>query len=180
MLQRVGAVVVVLGAVTGIVGLAFAGSPAKLAGGTVIGGLDVGGLTEKAAIAKLRAREHQLENRQVAFLAAGTTTRYSASQLGVQADWKAAVAQALHDGDGFWPVRGFRRLVLRFSGDHVTPRLTSYPSAIDYAVTEIARKVNTRHVEASLVRHGLHIAVVLARPGGRSCRRSAPPNALRA
>ncbi len=176
-LQRVGAVVLVLGAVTGIVGLAFAGSPAKLAGGTVIGGLDVGGLTEKAAIAKLRARERLLENRQVAFLAAGTTTRYSASQLGVQADWKAAVAQALHDGDGFWPVRGFRRLVLRISGDHVTPRLTSYPSAIGYAVTEIAKKVNTRHVEASLVRHGLHIVVVPATPG-RTLDRAATRQAL--
>ncbi len=164
-LQRVGGVVLVLAAVVGIVGLAFAGSPSKLAGGTVIGGLDVSGLTEQQAIAKLRARERQLENSRVAFVAAGTTSFYSSSQLGVQSDWKTAVEQALHDADGFWPVRGFRRLVMRFSGDHITARLTSYPSAIDYAVNEIAKKVGTRHVEASIVRHGLHFAVVPATPG---------------
>jgi len=141
---------VVLVAVVAIVGLAFAGSPAELAGGTQIGRLDVGGLTQQQAIQKLRARERSLENTRVAFVASGTTTRYSASQLGVQADWRAAVAEALHDGDGFWPVRGFRRLVLRITGDEITPRLTSYPSALDYAVTEIAKKVDTRHVEASL------------------------------
>jgi vancomycin resistance protein YoaR len=164
-LQRVGVVVVLLAAVVGLVGLVFAGSSAKLAGGTKIGGLDVGGLTEQQAIAKLRAREHALENTRVAFVAPGATTRYSATQLGVQADWKAAVAEALHDGRGFWPVRGFRRLVLRISGEAVTPRLTTYPSAIDYAVATIAKRVNREHVEASLARRGLHIAVVPAQPG---------------
>jgi len=176
-LQRVGAVLLALAAIVGIVGLVFAGSASKLAGGTVIGGLDVGGLTERDAIAKLRAREHQLENTRVAFVAAGSTTGYSSSQLGVQSDWKSAVEQALHDGDGFWPVRGFRRLVLRFSGDHITARLSSYPSAIDYAVNEIAGKVDTRHVEASLARHGLRFAVVPAKPG-RTLDRAAAKRAL--
>ena len=176
-LRVAGVVGVVLVAVVGIVGLAFAGSPAKLAGGTTIGGLDVGGLTAEQAIAKLRARERSLENTRVAFTAAGTASRYSASQLGVQADWPAAVKQALHDGSGFWPVRGFRRLVLRISGDAITPRLTSYPSALDYAVGEIAKKVDAKHVEASLVRHGLRIAVV---PGkaGRALDKAAARRAL--
>ena len=176
-LQRVGVVVVLLAVLVGIVGLAFAGSSTKLAGGTRIGGLDVGGLNEKEAIAKLRARERSLENVQVSFVAAGTTTRYSASQLGVQADWRAAVSQAIRDGDGFWPVRGFQRLVTRISGDEITPRLTTYPSALDYAVAEIAKKVDREHIEASVVRHGLRIAVV---PGkvGRRIDRSAARQAL--
>jgi vancomycin resistance protein YoaR len=164
-LRCVGVVAVLLVAVVAIVGLVFAGSQARLAGGTRIGGFDVGGLTQQQAIEKLRARERSLETTRVAFVAAGTTTRYSASQLGVQADWRAAVTQALHDGDGFWPVRGFRRLVMRISGDEITPRLTSYPSALDYAVTEIAKKVHTKHVEASLILHGLRIAVIPAKPG---------------
>jgi vancomycin resistance protein YoaR len=164
-LQRVGVVVVLLAAIIAIVGLAFAGSPTKLAGGTRIGGFAVGGLTQTQAIAKLRARERALENTRVTFVAAATTTRYSASQLGIRADWKAAVAQALRDGEGFWPVRGFRRLVIRFSGEAVTPHLTSYPSALDYAVSTIARRVNTEHVEASIVRHGLRIEVVPGQPG---------------
>ena len=164
-LQRVGIVVVLLAGIVAIVGLAFAGSQTKLAGGTSIAGLDVGGLTQQQAVAKLRARERSLENTRVAFVAAGTTTRYSASQLGVQADWKAAVVRALHDGDGFWPVRGFRRLVTRISGEEVTPRLTTYPSALDYAVSTIAKRVDTEHVEASVVRHGLRIEVLPGRQG---------------
>ena len=176
-LQRVGVALVLLVAVVAIVGLAFAGSRAKLAGGIKIGALDVGGLTQQEAIAKLRARERTLENMQVAFVAAGTTTRYSASQLGVQADWQAAVAQGLRNGEGFWPIRGFRRIVTRLSGDEITPRLTTYPSALDYAVAEIGKKVDTEHVEASVVRHGLRIEVV---PGklGRRLDRTAARHAL--
>jgi vancomycin resistance protein YoaR len=164
-LQRVGAVVAVLALVVGVVGLVFAGSPAKIAGGIRIGGLDVGGLSREDAIARLRARERALETVRVAFVAGGVTTRYSATQLGVQADWGAAVDQALRDGDGFWPVRGFRRLVTSFSGRDITPRLTSYPSAIDYAVSTIAKRVDRGHVEAKLARHGLRVSVVPGRPG---------------
>jgi len=176
-LQRVGVVVVMLTVIVGIVGLAFAGSAAKLAGGTKVGGLDVGGLTKTQAIAKLRARERSLENVQVSFVAADTTTRYSASQLGVQADWRAAVGHAMRDGDGFWPIRGFQRLVTRISGDEITPRLTTYPSALDYAVAEIRKKVETKHLEARVVRHGLRMVVV---PGtlGRRLDRVAARRAL--
>src|SRR5262245_19197878 len=150
LLRRAAVVAVVLVAVVAIVGLVFAGSSSKLAGGTTIGGLDVGGLTRQEAIAKLRARERALEHTRVAFVAAGTTTRYSASQLGVQADWPAAVDEAQRDDDGFWPVRGFRRLVTSLSGNDVTPKLTTYPLALRYGVAEIARKVNRPHRDARL------------------------------
>jgi vancomycin resistance protein YoaR len=165
LLQRAAVVIVVLAGVVAIVGLAFAGSSGKLAGGTTIGGLDVGGLTPQKAIATLRAREHALSHTRVAFVADGTTTRYSASQLGVQADWAAAVAQAQGDDGGFWPVRGFRRLVTSLTGNDIVPRLRSYPLALRYGVAAIARKVNTDHRDASLARHGLRIAVVPGRPG---------------
>jgi vancomycin resistance protein YoaR len=165
LLQRAAVVLVVLVGVVAVVGIAFAGSPAKLAGGTTIGGLDVGGLTSQQAVARLRARERALSHVRVVFVADGTTTRYSASQLGVQADWEAAVAQAQQDDDGFWPVRGFRRLATRLTGNEITARLRSYPLALRYGIATIARKVDTQHRDASLVRHGLRIAVVPARPG---------------
>jgi vancomycin resistance protein YoaR len=176
-LQRGGAVVVGLLAVVVVVGLAFAGSPAKLAGGTQIAGLDVGGLTRAQAVAKLRARERTSERVGVAFTAAGTTTRYSASQLGVEANWAGAVAQAAKDGGGFWPIRGFKRMITRISGDDIVPTVSSYQSAVDFAVARIARKVDVRHVDASIERTGLKFRVV---PGeaGRSLDRSAARHAL--
>ncbi len=164
-LQRGAVAVGLLAAVVVGVGLAFAGSPDRLAEGVRIGGLDVGGLTGAEAVAKLRARERALAGRKVAFTAAGTTTRYSASQLGVRSDWRDAVATALRDGDGLWPIRAFRRLAIRIGGDHVTPRLTTYPSAVGYAVSQIARKVDREQVDASVVRHGLRVSVVPGRPG---------------
>ena len=176
-LQRVAAVVVVLALAVAVVGLVFAGDPGRIAGGTKIGNLDVGGLTAAQAVAKLRTREHSLEATQVSFVAGGTTTRYSSSQLGVQGDWRAAVAEALSADDGFWPVRGFRRLVTSVSGRDITARLTSYPSALDYAVAEIAKKVDRPHVEASVARHGLRFSVVAGSPG-RTLDRAAARRAL--
>jgi vancomycin resistance protein YoaR len=164
-LQRGALVVTVLLAAVGIVGLAFAGSSSKLAGGTSIAGVDVGGLTKAKAIAKLRARERSLEATRVAFVAAGATTRYSSTQLGVQANWREAVEQAARDGGGFWPIRGFRRLITRIGGDDITPHLTSYPSAVDYAVARIAQKVDRPQVDASVVRRGLKISVVPGKAG---------------
>jgi len=163
--QRAAVVVLALAGAVAIVGLAFAGSTSKLAGGTTIGGLDVGGLTSQQAIAKLRAREHALSHVRVAFVADGTTTRYSASQLGVQADWAAAVSQAQQHDSGFWPVRGFRRLMTSISGNDIVPRLRSYPLSLRYGVAAIAHKVDTKHRDASLVRRGLRIAVVPSKPG---------------
>jgi len=164
-LQRVTVCLVLLAAVVAVIGFVFAGDPGRIAGGTAIDGVDVGGLTAKEAIAKLRNRERSLESVPVAFVAGGATTQYSSSQLGVQGDWRAAVAQALDDNDGFWPIRGVRRLVTSISGNEIVPHLMSYPSALDYAVSEIARKVERKHVEASVVRHGLRFSVVPGSPG---------------
>jgi vancomycin resistance protein YoaR len=176
-LQWSAVVLVGLLAIVGIVGLAFAGSASKLAGGTKIAGLDVSGLTEAQAVAKLRARERSVERMRVAFTAAGTTTRYSASQLGVEGNWAGAVAQAAKDGGGFWPARGFRRLITRISGDEIAPTTSAYTSAVDYAVAGIARKVGVREVDASIVRHGLAFSVV---PGkvGRTLDRPAARRAI--
>src|SRR5262249_45815942 len=107
----------------------------------------------------------------------GTTTKYSASQLGVEGDWVAAVDHAARDSGGFWPVRGFKRLITRISGNDITPVTTSYESAVDFAVARIARKVDVRQVDASIVRHGLKFSVV---PGkaGRTLDRAAASQAL--
>jgi len=154
--------VVVLAAV---VGLVFAGTPATLASGTSIDGVDVGGLTQRQAVARLGAKEAAVAAVPVVFTAAGKEFRYSASELGVLSDWRQAVAVARRDGDGFWPVRAFRRVRTRLFGNAVSAHVTAYRTPLQYAVAEVAGSVDVKQVDASLVRHGLSVAIVPGRAG---------------
>jgi vancomycin resistance protein YoaR len=161
---RRSAIVAVLAALTGVVvGLAFAGSPERLADGVRIAGVDVGGLTPRDARAVLERRAHALENVPVEFRAQGHVWRLSAEQLGVRADWTSAVDAVRHQGDGFGPVRGFRRLDLRFFGADVAPRTQVEASALRYVLDRIAATVDTRHTEARIVLRGLEPVIVPGR-----------------
>jgi vancomycin resistance protein YoaR len=163
---RRGAILVVLAALTGVVvGLAFAGSPERLAAGVHIAGVDVGGLTPHEARKLLERRAQALENVPVTFRAVGQTWHLSAEQLGVRADWGAAVDAVRHQGDGFGPVRGFRRLDLRFFGADVAPRTQVEDAALNYVLDRIAAVVNTPHRESRIVLHGLVPTVVAGRKG---------------
>ena len=62
----------------------FAGSPGRLAEGTTVAGLDVGGLGTAAARARLEARSDALAHQPVAFVAGGRTFELTPSQLGVR------------------------------------------------------------------------------------------------
>jgi vancomycin resistance protein YoaR len=152
-------------AVVLVVGLVFAGSPSTLASGTSIDGVDVGGLTQREAVARLGAAEAAIATAPVVFSAAGREFRYSASQLGVLADWSQAVAAARRDGDGFWPVRAFRRVRTRLFGNSISAPVSAYRTPLRYAVSEIAAAVDVDEVDASLVRHGLSVVVVPGRAG---------------
>ncbi len=164
-------------AVGAVVGFVFAGTPATLASGTSIDGVDVGGLTQSQAVARLSAREAAVASAPVAFTAAGKEFRYSASELGVLSDWRQAVAVARHDGDGFWPVRAFRRVRTRLVGNAVAAHVTAYRTPLQYAVAEVAKDVDVKQVDASLVRHGLSVSIV---PGkaGRSLDQAAASRAV--
>jgi vancomycin resistance protein YoaR len=165
-LIRRGAILVVLAALTGVVvGLAFAGSPERLASGVHIAGVDVGGLTPHEARKLLERRAHTLENVPVTFNAAGHVWHLSAEQLGVQADWAAAVNAVRQQGDGFGPVRGFRRLDLRFFGADVAPRTQVEDAALKYVLDQIAATVETPHRESRIVLHGLEPVIVPGRKG---------------
>ncbi len=158
-------------------GLVFAGSPSSLASGTSIDGVDVGGLTQRQAVARLGAKEAAVATAPVVFTAAGKAFRYSASELGVRSDWQQAVTAARHDGDGFWPVRAFRRARTRLFGNHISAHVTAYRTPLQYAVSEVANAVDVKQVDASLVRHGLSVEVV---PGkaGQALRRPAASHAI--
>ena len=152
-------------ALAAVVGLVFAGTPSTIASGTSIDGVDVGGLTQRQAVARLGAKEAAVATVPVVFTAAGKEFRYSASELGVLSDWRQAVAVARRDGDGFWPVRAFRRMRTRLFGNTVSAHVTAYRTPLRYAVAEVASAVDVKQIDASLVRHGLSVVVVPGRAG---------------
>jgi vancomycin resistance protein YoaR len=163
-----------------LVGLAFAGSPTRIAEGVTIAGVDVGGLTPAEAVRTLDRRAEVASRAPVVFVAAGERFRASPRQLGIEADWRGAVASARRDNDGFGPVRGFRRLHTRIFGEEIVPGVTVYSGALEYLVRQIAHDVDRPHVDASLRRRGLRIEVVPARSGRTLQRESAAESISRA
>jgi vancomycin resistance protein YoaR len=156
------AVVVVAGIVLGFV---FAGSPDRIAQGVTVAGVDVGGLTAGEAIAELEARARAVQNVPVVFTAGGHRWRLRPGNLGVEAEWAAAVKLAEQHGDGFGPLRGFRRLGVRVFGADVTPPTRVWERALNYELTRMSRAAGSPHRDAAIVLHGLRPAVVAGRTG---------------
>jgi vancomycin resistance protein YoaR len=148
-----------------VLGLVFAGSPTKLAGGVTIDGVDVGGLEATDARTLLERRSARLAGRPVVFLARGKRFPIRPVEIGVEPDWKAAVDTAQRQGDGFGPLRGFKRLDVQVFGADVTPPTRVLSGAMQYKLQLIAQKVNREARDARLVRHGTQFTVVPARRG---------------
>ncbi len=163
-----------------LVGLAFAGSRNELAAGTEVAGVDVGGLTKREAVAKLDGLFERSSADPVEFVAAGRSYSFAANQLAVQPDWTSAVAAAGRAGDGFGPLRGFRRLRARVFGAQVLPRLAVSDAALEYALDRIADDVDRQSKSAKLVRRGVRIQVVPDQPGSRLDRDAAAEVIVRA
>ena len=163
-----------------LLGLAFAGSRQVLAEGTRVAGVDVGGLTERQAVLALEKRFSRVSADPVTFAAGDESFKFAANQLGVEPDWAAAVAAARRGGDGFGPIRGFRRLHTRFFGAEVLPRLAVSDSALEFALDRIAGRVEREPRSAALVRRGLRIETVRDRPGARLEREVAARSVVRA
>ena len=155
-----------------LVGFAFAGSPARLAEGVVIAGVDVGGLTAAEALALLEGRAERLEGKPVSFTAGDQRWDITPAQLGVKVDWAAAIGTAERQGEGFGPVRGYRRLHTRLFGASLAPPVRVYDAALTYTVDRIAEEIAERPREAAIVRKGLVPEIVPARTG-RTLDRSA-------
>ena len=151
----------------------LAGSPGRLAPGTTVAGVDVGGLEPAAATALLARRAERVEHVPVALVAGGKVFRYTPRQLGVRWDWSAAVAEAERATEGVAPVRGFRRLRSRVFGVDVQAAMSAFPSAIKLAVARMAKAVDRPAVSAAVVRRGRSFKVTSARAGVRLDRAAA-------
>ncbi len=155
-----------------LIGLAFAGSTARIADGVTIAGVEVGGLSASEAQTLLEQRFERVAHEPIVFTAGDDRFPIKATTLGVEADWATALETASREGEGFGPVRGFRRLQARFFGEEIAPPVQAYTAALDYKIASLAGAIDRKHVEAELVRRGLDIEVV---PGqsGRSLDRDA-------
>src|SRR5439155_7293287 len=146
-------------------GLAFAGSPSRLADGVRIAGIDVGGKTTRQAQRALETRADALAAVPVSFRVGSHVWRLEPRRLGVRVEWDAAVDAVRRQGEGFGPLRGFRRLDMRFFGADVAPPTQVYDAALRYWLDRIERTVDSPHREASIALHGLTPAVVSSRTG---------------
>ena len=170
--------VAVLGAVAAgvlvVLGLVFAGSPDKLANGTRIAGVDIGGLSASDAEQLLQRRSQQLNNVPVTFVFGAHRFHLTPRALGIQVDWRQAVKSAEQQGGGSGIVRGYRRLELEFFPADLVPPIQAYDAGLSYEIGLLGKAVDSPHQEARLVRHGLHITIapgttghVLDRPAAR-------------
>jgi vancomycin resistance protein YoaR len=169
-----------LAVLAALVGLAFAGSTARLAEGVTIAGVDVGGLTPRDARVLLERRFERVEHQPVVFTAGQHSFPIKASTLGVEVDWATALETATREGEGFGPVRGFRRLHARFFGQEISPPVQTYESAVDFKLSSLAKEIDQSHVEAKLVRRGLEIELVPGQSGQKLDREAAAGTIVRA
>jgi vancomycin resistance protein YoaR len=163
-----------------LIGFAFAGSRQELASGTLVAGVDVGGLTTRQAVAQLEQQFAKVSEEPVRFSAGRRTFSFAANQLGVEPDWRAAVTAAAQAGDGFGPIRGFRRLHTRFFGAEILPRVAVSDTALEYALDRMATSVDRAPRDAALVRRGLRIVSVPDVAGRRLERDAAARTVVRA
>ena len=116
----------------------------------------------------------------VIFTAAGEPYPIKATTLSVEADWASAIASAAREGEGFGPVRGFRRLQAKFFGAEISPPVQAYGAALDFKLAGLAQAIDQSHVEAKVVRRGLQIEVVAGQPGRRLDQKAAGATIVRA
>jgi vancomycin resistance protein YoaR len=156
-----------------VVAIVYAGSSATLAKGLRIDGVDVGGMSASEATLTLQQQSRATLAQPVQVNVGGHTFHVRASQLGLRIDWAGAVAAARSRGDGFAPLRGFKRMGIRLFGGDVTAKPIYDHAKLNALVRGIASVVDNRHQEAAVVLHGLHPALVQAKAGTVLDRRAA-------
>jgi vancomycin resistance protein YoaR len=178
--QRTGILAALAALAATVLGLAFAGSPSRLAGGVRIAGVDVGGRTPSQARAILQRRADELAAVPVTFRVGSRSWELEPRHLGIRVDWGAAVDAVRRQGEGFGPLRGLRRLDLRFFGADVAPPTQVYDAALQYRLNQIAAAVDAPHRDAAIVLHGLSPVIVPGRTGRILDRHAAAATIVRA
>jgi vancomycin resistance protein YoaR len=180
LIQRAAIVAVVAALAVVVLGLAFAGSPSRLADGVRIAGVDVGGMSPSHARSVLDQRSRALADEPVTFRVGSHTWNLEPRHLGVRVDWGAAVDAVRRQGNGFGPLRGFKRLDMRFFGADVAPPTQVYDAALRAKLDEIEDAVNIDHRDASIRLRGSEPEIVASQTGRALDRRAAAVTIVRA
>lgn len=158
------AAIAALAVVALVVSLVYAGSERRIADGVSIAGLDVGGLSSRAAVALLEQREDALAATPLPLQVGGRTYEVRPGALGVKIDWRGAVEAAHESTGGFRPFRGFHRLATRALGTDVEATARANPAALRLLLVRLGRGDVPRR-EATIKLVGLRPVVVEARAG---------------
>ena len=170
-----------LAVLVALVGLAFAGSTARIADGVAIAGVDVGGLTPRggaaaagAALRPRRARSRRLHGRRRALPDQGDDARRRGRLGQPRSRPPRARARA--------SVPSAASAACRRASSAPRSRRRSRPTsaALDFKLAGLAEAIDRGHVEAKLVRRGLAIEVVPGQTGRRLDQEAAGARIVRA
>ena len=165
MVRRLGVAVVGLATVILIaVAFVYAGSPNTLPAGVEIAGVDVAGLSSTGAVRRLERREASLRSVPLTVEVDDRTYEVRPADLGLDIDWRAAVAEAQGKTDGVRPLRGLRRLATWVFGTEVTPAAAVNPRALVRALAPMTRN-DVAYRDAAIRLAGLRPVVVPERSG---------------
>ena len=151
-------------------GLAVAdrSSADTIAEGVTIGGVDVGGLSERAALARLEEQIGSPSKRPVTVRVAGRTETLTATEAGVRLDLQGAVDAAMAEGrKGNFVARGWRAVTGGSVDAAIATPVSVDRKAVDEFVAGIAKKVNRPAVNAELAMSVADVAVTPERDGRR-------------
>jgi lipoprotein-anchoring transpeptidase ErfK/SrfK len=152
-----------------VVGAAYAYDSSqkdKIAEGVTIGGVDVGGLDEAEAAAKVQRKllaplKHSLK---VSF--DGETWKLSGEQLKLRADIDAAVEEAVEDSqEGGLPGRLVRYVSGGEVDESITPEVAYSVPAVNRFVRRVAEEINREPENADVEPSGDSLEVVAGEPG---------------
>jgi lipoprotein-anchoring transpeptidase ErfK/SrfK len=138
----------------------------QIADGVTVGGVDVGGLTESEAVAKVHRKllaplQHSLK---VGF--DGETWELSGEQLKIRADLDGAVEEALEDSqEGGLPGRLVRYVSGGEVDESITPEVEYSVPAVNRFVRKVAEDVNREPKDADVEPSGDSLEVVAGEPG---------------
>jgi lipoprotein-anchoring transpeptidase ErfK/SrfK len=153
--RRIPVVLAVLAVLLAVAGgsIAWADHKAsgRLADGVSVAGIDVGGLDEEAAVAKLERELGEPAQRTLRVKAAGQTFRLSAERAGMRLALRDAVRRAYAEGRGGTMAQRAWRELTGGSLRHDEPAAATVDrAAIDRFVARIGRSVAREAVDASV------------------------------
>lgn len=138
----------------------------KIADGVTIGGVDVGGLDEEEAVAKVHRKLVAPLQHSLAVSFDGNTWKLSGEQLKIRADIDAAVEEAVEDSqEGGLPGRLVRYVSGGEVDESIAPDVAYSESAVNRFVRHVAEEVNREPKNAGVEASGDSLEVVAGEDG---------------